>query len=79
MCKIKSISILHKAYADEFQLYLDNKKIILFEYNKNSDMIDDVLNELSIAIEDKLCNIEEVKKDMQTLINSKRVNAFCYE
>lgn len=78
MCKIISLKVDHINYKDYFKISLDNKKKIEFEFDKTYDTVNGIVNELVITIDENL-NIEQLKKDMNILLKSKRIYSIYYE
>lgn len=78
MCKIISLKVNHNNFKDSFKISLDNRKQIEFDFDKTYDTVNGILNELVTNIDVNL-NIEQLKKDMNILLNSKRIGCIYYE
>jgi hypothetical protein len=78
MCKILSLKVNHNNCKDSFKISLDNRKKIEFEFDKTYDTVNGIVNELVITIDENL-NIEQLKKDMNILLKSKRIYSIYYE
>ena len=78
MCKILSLKVNHNNCKDSFKISLDNRKKIEFEFDKTYDTVNGIVNELVITINENL-NIEQLKKDMNILLKSKRIYSIYYE
>lgn len=79
MCKIISLKVNHNNnFKDSFKLSLDNRKKIEFDFDKTHDTVNGILNELVTTIDENF-NIEQLKKDMNILLKSKRIDCIYYE
>ena len=80
MCKVLALEVKHKISKDTFNIYINSKKHIKFDYDKTTDTVDGILNELIYAIDDEFdeVTINQLKKDMYILLKSKRINGIYY-
>lgn len=81
MYKMLAMETKCKNLKDTFRIYINSKKIIQFEYDKHSDTVDGILNELVSVIDDEFdeLNINQLKEDMNLLLKSNRINAVYYD
>lgn len=81
MCKVLALEVKHKKVKDSFKISLDSKRKIQFDYDKTSDTVTGILNELIFAIEDEFdeYDIEKLKRDMNILLKSKRIGGIYYD
>lgn len=79
MCRVLALKVKHKQIKDIFQMELDNKKTIKFEFDKTSDTVNGIVDELISTLEYTFNDIDQVKKDMQILVKSNRIGGIYYD
>jgi len=81
MCKVLSLEVKHKKLKDTFTISTDSKRSIKFDYDKTTDTVGGILNELVFAIEDEFdeLNIKQLQEDMNILLSSKRIGGIYYD
>lgn len=82
MCKVLALEVKHKKLKDTFKISTDGKKSIQFDFDKTSDTVSGILNELVFAIDDDEfdeLNIKQLQEDMNILLSSKRIGGIYYD
>lgn len=79
MCRVLALKVKHEKIKDVFQMKLDNNKTIKFEFDKTSDTVNGIVDELISTLQYTFNDIEQVKKDMQILVKSNRIGSIYYD
>ena len=81
MCKVLALEVKHQQLKDIFKISINSKKFVQFEYDKKSDTVEGILNELVYAMNDEFdeANIKQLKAGMYLLLKSKRINGIYYD
>jgi hypothetical protein len=80
MYKITSIKkLFHNTIYDKIELIVNKKTSIIFDFIQNSDTVDNIIDEMIKEMAYNFDNIENIKKDLMTLIKSNRISLILYD